>query len=600
MFLLWRLLVFEVLEYPFDVSKILRKKKILKRHFLENESLVNIKIAVLGATTTFEVIEQLELFLLKSGFKPIFYTCDYGQHYNVVMFDDEALFNFKPDIVYLHISPESIDELNKSNKSSKEKAEIELTKMQKIWEKLNTNFNCSVIQDNLEMPVVRSFGNFSLNLTAGSSQTIVLLNQMIAEEANKLSYLNIIDRFYLSSKMGLDLWKDYSLWLSSKYSLSYNAITHLSYTISKIINSLRGKSKKCLVLDLDNTLWGGIIGDVGKEGIDLGRDTSIGQAYLDFHLYIKELKDRGIILAVCSKNEFDTAKSGFDHPDSVLKFEDFTSFKANWDPKSKNIHEIANEINIGLDSLVFIDDNPVERDIVRKEFGSLVSVPEIGNDVVYYRAILDGADLFTTTSLSSEDMKRNEYYKSNQKREQFLSTFKNYDEYLKSLKMKAEIAPYKNIYLSRISQLINKTNQFNLTTKRMSLQEVEKAMVEKNKISLYARLLDKFGDNGLVAIIQGTILDKEIEIDLWLMSCRVFKRTLEHSLLYSFLQEAKNRNIKIVRGRYMPTKKNHIVSNLYKEMGFLLVAENEGSQIFEIDLDKYSIPNNSNIILEKS
>jgi len=589
----------EILEYPFDVSKILRKKKFLKRYFLEKEGLVNIKIAVLGATTTFEVIEQLELFLLKSGFKPTFYTCDYGQHYNVVMFNDEALFNFKPDIIYLHVSPESIDELNKSNKSSKEKADIELNKMQKVWEKLNINFNCSVIQDNLEMPVVRSFGNFSLNLTTGSSQTITLINQMIAEEANKLSYLNIIDRFYLSSKMGLDTWKDYSLWLSSKYSLSYIAITHLSYTISKIINSLRGKSKKCLVLDLDNTLWGGIIGDVGKEGIELGRDTSIGQAYLDFQLYIKELKDRGIILAVCSKNEFDTAKSGFDHPDSVLKFEDFASFKANWDPKSKNIHEIANEINIGLDSLVFIDDNPVERDFVRKEFGSLVSVPEIGDDVVYYRAILDGADLFTTTSLSSEDMRRNEYYKSNQKREQFLSTFKNYDEYLKSLKMKAEIAPYKNIYLSRISQLINKTNQFNLTTKRMSLQEVEKVMLEKNKISLYARLLDKFGDNGLVSLIQGTIFGSEVEIDLWLMSCRVFKRTLEHSLLYSFLKEAKNRDIKTVRGRYMPTKKNHIVSKLYEEMGFLLVRENEGSKIFEIDLEKYSIPNNPNIILEK-
>ena len=599
MFLLWRLLVFEVLEYPFDVSKILRKKKILKRHFLENESLVNIKIAVLGATTTFEVIEQLELFLLKSGFKPTFYTCNYGQHYNVVMFDDEAFFNFKPDIVYLHVSPESIDELNKSNKSSKEKAEIELTKMQKIWEKLNKNFNCSVIQDNLEMPVVRSFGNFSLTLTTSSSQTITLLNQMIAQEANKLSYLNIIDRFYLSSKMGLDLWKDYSLWLSSKYSLSYAAITHLSYTVSKIINSLHGKSKKCLVLDLDNTLWGGVIGDVGKEGIDLGRDTSIGQAYLDFHLYIKELKDRGVILAVCSKNNFDTAKSGFDHPDSILKFEDFTSFKANWDLKSKNIHEIANEINIGLDSLVFIDDNPVERDIVRQEFASLVTVPEIGNDVVYYRAILDGADLFTVTSLSSEDIKRNEYYKNNQKREQFLSTFKNYDDYLKSLKMKAEIAPFKDIYLTRISQLTNKTNQFNLTTKRMSLQEIEKSMQDKKKISLYARLIDKFGDNGLVSLIQGTISGSKIEIDLWLMSCRVFKRTLEHSLLYKFLQEAKNRGIKTVKGKYVPTKKNHITSNLYEEMGFLLVEENKEAKIFEIDLEKYSIPNNPNIALEE-
>ena len=589
----------EVLEYPFDISKILRKKKILKRYFLENKNLIDIKIAVLGSTTTFEVVDQLELFLLKSGFKPTFYTCDYGQHYNVVMFDDEVLLKFKPDIVYLHVSPESIDEPNNFNKSSKEKAEIELSKIKKVWEKLYINFNCSIIQDNFEMPLVRSYGNFSLNLNTSSFQTIILLNQMIVEQSKELSYLHKIDRFYLSSKMGLDLWKDYSLWLSSKYSLSYNAITHLSYTISNVINSLRGKSKKCLVLDLDNTLWGGIIGDVGKEGIILGKDTSIGQAYLDFQLYIKKLKDRGVILAVCSKNDFDNAKSGFDHPDSILKFEDFTVFKANWDTKSENIYKIADEINIGLDSLVFIDDNPAERDIVRKEFGSLVTVPEIGEDVVYFRAILDGADLFTITSLSSEDMQRNEYYKNNQKREKFRSTFKSYDEYLKSLKMIAEISVFKNIYLERISQLTNKTNQFNLTTKRMSLQEIEKSSQDKKKISLYARLKDKFGDNGLVSVLQGTILENEVEIDLWLMSCRVFKRTLEHSLLYRFLQEAKNRDIKTVRGKYIPTKKNNIVSNLYKEMGFLFVGEDEGTKIFEINLENYEIPNNTNITIEE-
>lgn len=235
------------------------------------------------------------------------------------MFDDKTLFDFKPDIVYLHVSTECIDDLDSFDKSSNEKAEIEFNKLKKVWEKLNTSFNCSIIQDNFEMPIIRSLGNFSYTSMIGSYNTIALINQMIKQEANKLSYLNIVDRLYLSSKMGIDRWKDYSLWLSSKYSLSYNAIAHLSYTISKIINSLSGKSKKCLVLDLDNTLWGGVIGDVGKEGIILGRDTSLGQAYLDFHLYIKQLKDRGVILAVCSKNEFNTAKSGFDHPE--LNFE---------------------------------------------------------------------------------------------------------------------------------------------------------------------------------------------------------------------------------------------------------------------------------------
>ena len=408
----------DILEYPFDTGKILRKKRILKRSLLEKKNLIDIKIAVLGSTTTFEVIDQLELFLLKVGFKPKFYSCEYGQHYNVVMFDEKELINFKPDVVYLHVSTESICEINNQNMSSKEKADDEFNKLLKVWKKLNKDFNCSIVQDNFEFPLVRPLGNFSFASATSSSHTVSLLNEMINQEAKKLSYLNVIDRFYLSSKVGLDSWKDYSQWLSSKYSISFKGITHLTYTVSNVINSLYGKSKKCLVLDLDNTLWEESLGDVGEKGIILGNDNSVGQAYLDFHSYIKELKERGVILAVCSKNEFNNAKSGFDHPDSILKFNDFTSFKANWDPKSKNIHEIASELNIGLDSLVFVDDNPAERDLIRKEFGTLISVPELGDDVAKYRSILDGADLFTLTTLSRED-KRSEYYESNQKEKNF-------------------------------------------------------------------------------------------------------------------------------------------------------------------------------------
>lgn len=588
----------EILEYPFEINKIIRKKKILKKFLLKNKNLVNIKIAILGASTTFEVVEQIELFLLKSGFRPEFYFTEYGQHYNVVIFEDRDLFNFKPDIVYIHISNEYIDGLNKHNISSLKKAKLEIEKLKNVWKKLSLNFNCSIIQDNFELPETRSLGNYSFTSNESSNQAISLLNQMINEEANNLSFLNIVDRFYLSSKIGLKLWKDYSLWLTSKYSLSYKAITYLSYTVSNIINSIHGKSKKCLVLDLDNTLWGGVIGEVGKEGIILGRDNAIGQAYLDFQLYIKELKDRGIILAVCSKNEFNNAKSGFDHPDSILKYDDFASFKANWDPKSENIKEIADDINIGLESLVFIDDNPAEREIVRKEFGSLITVPEIGNDIVNFRAILDEADLFTITSFSNEDLKRNKFYKDNKKREKFLSNFKNYDEYLKSLKMSAEIDFFKEIYLDRITQLTNKTNQFNLTTKRMTLQEIKKSAEDINKISLYARLTDKFGDNGLISIIQGTISKNLVEIDLWLMSCRVFKRTLEHSLFYTFLKEAKNRGIKTVIGKYLPTKKNHIVSGLYEEMGFNFIKESDGIKIFKLDIQNLEIPRNSNITIK--
>ena len=422
---------------------------------------------------------------------------------------------------------------------------------------------------------------------------------MLYKQAIEKNYLHICDRNYLSSKLGLTNWKDYSLWLSARYSLSYKAITDICYTLNKIIQSISGFSKKCLVLDLDNTLWGGVIGDDGVDGILLGKESAIGEAFLDFHSYIKELKNRGVILAVCSKNDFDNARSGFDHPDSILKFSDFTVFKANWDIKTKNIYDIAQEINIGLDSMVFIDDNPVERDIVRKEFSGVVSVPDIGDDITRYREILDGSQLFNMTSLSEEDKKRNDFYKNDKKREKAAFNFTDYNDYLKSLKMIAEIGRFNKTYLTRITQLTNKTNQFNLTTKRMTEKDIESIMDDDLSISLYAKLDDKFGENGLVSVIQGNINGSNVSIDLWLMSCRVFKRTLEYSIFYEFAKLARSKNINTIIGKYMPTKKNKIVSDIYRELGFSMVDENNGNLTYELNLSEYDIPKNKNITLKK-
>ena len=509
------------------------------------------------------------------------------------------MYKFKPDFVYLHVSIENLKSLYDFNKTSEEKAEEEFIKFQSIWKKLNQVFQCEVIQDNFELPQFKSLGNFDSSSSSSISRTITLLNEMINIHSMKTSFLYICDRHYLSSRMGLALWKDYPLWLSAKYSLSYKAISNLCYSLSKIIESILGFSKKCLVLDLDNTLWGGVIGDDGLDGILLGRDSAIGEAYLDFHLYIKQLKDRGVILAVCSKNEFENAKNAFLHPDSILKFADFTVFKANWDIKTKNIYEIAQEINIGLESIVFIDDNPVERDIVRKEFKGLVCVPEIGDDITLYREILDASQLFNIKSFSLEDTKRNEFYRNDKKRENAISNFDNYNNYLESLEMTAEISQFSKDYLTRIAQLTKKTNQFNLTTKRMSEHEIESLIKNPSSISLYARLNDKFGENGLVSLIQGNIKGDRIIIDLWVMSCRVFNRTLENTLLYEFLKEAQSRNVKIVVGKYIPTQKNKIVSNLYEEMGFSTIDGNNGVSTFELNLDGYSIPKNVNITLNK-
>tara|TARA_B100001093_G_scaffold14345_1_gene13264 strand:+ start:2479 stop:4260 length:1782 start_codon:yes stop_codon:yes gene_type:complete len=589
----------ELLDYPLDSYKILRKKRSLKSKLLVNDSFITKRIAILGGTSTGEIKEQLEIFLLNSNIRPDFYECEYGQFYETVMFEDESLKNFNPEIIYIHISNENLKSLNDVNQISEDRAKVEFIKLELIWQKLSQSFECEIIQDNFEPPSFKNLGNFDVSSKSSITRTVNILNEMLYKQAIEKNYLHICDRNYLSSKLGLTNWKDYSLWLSARYSLSYKAITNICHTLNKIIQSISGFSKKCLVLDLDNTLWGGVIGDDGVDGILLGKESAIGEAFLDFHSYIKELKNRGVILAVCSKNDFDNARSGFDHPDSILKFSDFTVFKANWELKTKNIYDIAQEINIGLDSMVFIDDNPVERDIVRKEFSGVVSVPDIGDDITRYREILDGSELFNMTSLSEEDKKRNDFYKNDKKREKAAFNFTDYNDYLKSLKMIAEIGRFNTTYLTRITQLTNKTNQFNLTTKRMTEKDIESIMNDDMSISLYAKLDDKFGENGLVSVIQGNIKGSSVSIDLWLMSCRVFKRTLEYTIFYEFAKLARSKNINTIIGKYIPTKKNKIVSDIYKELGFSMVDENNGNLTYELNLSEYDIPKNKNITLKK-
>ena len=330
------------------------------------------------------------------------------------------------------------------------------------------------------------------------------LNLEFAKSAREITNLHINDINYLSSYVGLKNWLDKSLWYQAKYALSFDAIPDLAFDLSKIINSIFGRTKKCLILDLDNTCWGGVIGDDGLDAIHIGTETALAESYTSFQKYTKELKDRGITLAVCSKNDLQNAKEGFEHPDSILKLNDFTSFKANWEPKHQNILDIAKEINIGIDSLVFIDDNPVERDLVTSQISS-ISVPDVGSDVIDFIDYIDRNGYFEPITLSSDDINRNQYYEDNKKRTNERAVFKSYNEFLSSLEMTAEIKPFSSVYLDRIVQLTNKTNQFNLTTKRYTAGEIDNIANSDKYIKLYGKLSDKYGDNGLSSCIYWSI-----------------------------------------------------------------------------------------------
>jgi FkbH-like protein len=347
-----------------------------------------------------------------------------------------------------------------------------------------------------------------------------------------------------------------------------------------------------LVLDLDNTLWGGVIGDNGQQGIEIGRETGIAEGYHEFQKYIKDHKQLGILLAVNSKNDCENAIEGLRHPDTVLTPEDFISIKANWNTKDSNIVEISDEISILPDSFVFVDDNPAERNIVSAQIRG-IAVPEM-NSIESYIRTLDKNAYFELTSYTTDDVKRNEMYKANIERIKNEKTFSDYGEYLLSLDMTAMIDKFDDVSLNRIVQLTNKSNQFNLTTRRYTENEIADVCADDSFIKIYGRLCDKFGDNGIVSVVIGKIKDDGLHLDLWLMSCRVLKREMEYAMLDTLVKICEKNNISKIHGYYYKTAKNSMVKNLFSDFGFDKISEDENENaVFVLDIKNHKSKNHS-------
>ena len=579
--------------YPFDPLQLIRQKKKLRRTLSERGVTTHTRIAILGGSTTAEFKDMLEIFLLGSGIKPEFYECDYGQYYEAAVFENQELQKFQPQLACVFTSFANITHLPAPQDSEdrvQESLRSEQNKLHEIWDKLSQQYNCTIIQNNFELPRVRVLGNLDFSAHQGGVHFIHLLNQYLAKAARERGNLHICDINYLSSWMGLQNWYDPNLWHSYKYAMSFMAVPYIAHNVAAMIRGIHGSSKKCLVLDLDNTLWGGVIGDDGLSGIKMGKDTPVGEAFSDFQAYIKALKERGIILAVCSKNEEENARQGLTHPDSKLSAKDFTCIKANWEPKHFNLSKISNEINIGLESLVFVDDNPAERELVAAQMPQ-ISVPNVGGRVEHYMDILDKGNYFETVSLTEEDLKRSAQYNHRAEIQAYAQRFESYDEFLTSLQMRAEIQPFSNLYVDRITQLINKTNQFNLTNKRLSLDEVKSIAADAGYLALYGKLQDKFGDSGLITSSIGRIQGDELHIEVWVMSCRVLKRSMEHAMFQRLRKSAEDHGLRRIFGYYKPTEKNRMVKNLYHELGFELMKTAEKEEmVWLYDIEKAALP----------
>ncbi|MCR4922619.1 MAG: HAD-IIIC family phosphatase [Lachnospiraceae bacterium] len=583
------------LQYPFDSGYIIKKKKSIKRQLLgSGKKFIEKKIAVLGGSTTHDIIAIMDLFLLDQGIKAEFYESEYAMYWEDVMFENEELKAFSPDIIYIHTSNRNIRNFPLQGMTKEEVnscLEADYQHFLKLWEKAKADYNCPIIQNNFEYPYYRLLGNSDATDIHGRVRYINRLNEKFATYAEETEDFFIQDINYLSSTYGLDVWSNPLYWHMYKYSLAMEAIPLLAFSVSNIIKSIYGKNKKSLVLDLDNTLWGGIIGDDGVENIEIGPETSMGQVYAEFQTYIKAQKDIGVILNIASKNEEENALAGLNHPDSVLKPDDFIDIKANWDPKSKNVEDIARELNLLPESFVFVDDNPAEREIVSAQLD--MPAPEIGSVEDYIR-VIDRSGFFEVTKLSADDAKRNKMYKENMERMKLEASFADYGEYLLSLDMKGTIKGFEPIYLDRIAQLTNKSNQFNLTTKRYTRAEIEKVSASDEYIDLYGKLEDKFGDNGVVSVVIGHINGDILNMDLWIMSCRVLKRDMEYAMMDELVSKALAKGIKTIKGYFYPTAKNKMVKEFYKQMGFEKLSEDEsGNTVWEFKVkDSYKKQNN--------
>jgi FkbH-like protein len=577
----------KILNYPSIDNDIVVNKKELKNDILSREcDRKKIKIAILGGSTTAEIKNIIELYLLDNGIEPLFYESDYNQYYLDVISEKKQLIEFSPEIIYIHTSFVNIEEFPDINDSIETSETIlirEYKRFEILWQKINTLFNCSIIQNNFELPPHRSLGNLDACLPQGKVNFVQRLNLLFSNASQEINNLYIQDINYLASSIGLDNWRDDVFYYSYKYALSFSAIPFLAHNFTKMICSIFGLSKKVLVVDLDNTLWGGVIADDGLDAIKIGVDSPTGEMYLDFQKYILDLKQRGVTLAVCSKNDASNASLGLSHESNVITENDFVSIKANWEPKSHSIVDIENELNMGRDSFVFFDDNPAEREIVNQHLPE-VEVPEIGNRPELFLSVLDKNGYFEPINIQEEDKVREQYYKENKKRETAALDYHDYGSYLESLLMQAEIKPFTDQHLNRISQLINKTNQFNLTTERFNIQAVKEFSSNEKYIDLYGHLKDKFGDNGLVSTLVAETKSGEAHIILWLMSCRVFKRELELAMFDQLVKQCQKENIKKILGKYIPSNKNAIVEKFYEELGFDLISSDNEEYIWSLDI----------------
>jgi FkbH-like protein len=547
------------------------------------------RLGILGNGTLDLLVPLLVASAARHGFALECIVPPYGQIAQQAFAPDSLVNSSKPDAVLLAIDHRGMPLRFIAGDERAENAAVEaaLAYLTDLRQAIRRQSGAISLVQTIPPPPEGLFGSLDRIVPGTKRRVVEALNRAIAGSMPGTEDL-LLDVAALAETIGLGLWHSPALWNMAKLACDNRCMPIYAEHVARLLGALRGRSRKCLVLDLDNTIWGGVIGDDGLEGIKLAQGDATGEAHLALQEMALTLRQRGIVLAVSSKNEEAVARAPFrKHPEMLLKEDHFAVFQANWQDKATNIKAIAEELCLGLDAMVLVDDNPMERDLVRQMLPQ-VAVPELPEDPALYARTLAAAGYFESVAFSTEDRERAEMYQSNTRRVALQKQAGDLDSYLASLEMEILFAPFDRTNRARISQLINKSNQFNLTTRRYS--EADVAAAESDRVlTLQVRLIDRFGDNGMISVIicrpeaRGDSGGRAWEIDTWLMSCRVLGRKVEEMVLREILMQAREAGIETLVGVYRPSEKNAMVRDHYAKLGFAKLREEaDGTTIWTL------------------
>jgi FkbH-like protein len=549
-----------------------------------------LRVAVLGYSTTDYYAAALRGAAKASGFPVVTYEPEYNTVNQVVLDTASPLYAFQPEFVVVLTAVQALRDtlLATPLRDRSAAAEREAGELEAVVRRLAEIPGVTVAVNEFVRPYERAWGNFTTQVDGSLPNLVGEMNVRLRKLAAELENVFTVDTDHVASWLGKRAWFDERLWFYSKSFCHPEALPQVAGQALDVFRAVRGRTVKCVALDLDNTLWGGTIGDDGLDGIRVG-ELGEGEAFTRFQMWLKDLRERGIILGVCSKNDEERAREPFlRHPGMVLREEDISCFIANWDDKPGNLRELARRLNIGLDSIVFLDDSAFERNFVR-ELVPEVCVPELPQDPAEFIPYLESLNLFEATQFSDEDRHRASFYRANVLRETEQVRFADVAAYLASLEMEARFERFDDLHLPRIAQLVQRTNQFNLTTIRHSAAELKQFADDPDYFPFYVTLSDRFGDNGLISVVIGRRNGDELDLVTWLMSCRVIARRLEEFVLDQLVELARDAGLAGLRGRYVPTKKNGLVARHYEALGFTLTeARPDGSTTWRLGVDDRS------------